>query len=40
MMDIMYEVPSNDDISGCIITKDAVEKKSQPELKYKKNKPA
>lgn len=38
MMDIMYEVPSDDNVSGCVITRDAVEKKSQPQLKYKKSK--
>lgn len=38
MMDIMYEVPSDDNVIGCTITKDSVEKKTQPELKYKKSK--
>ena len=36
MMDIMYEVPSDDNVIGCTITKDAVEKKSKPKLSYKK----
>lgn len=30
MMDIMYEVPSRDDIAKCTITKDVVNKKEQP----------
>lgn len=38
MMDVMYEVPSDDNVIGCTITKDSVEKKTQPELKYKKSK--
>lgn len=32
MMDIMYEVPSDDDIIGCTITKDSVENNGKPEL--------
>jgi ATP-dependent Clp protease ATP-binding subunit ClpX len=36
MMDIMYEVPSDDDIIGCTITKDSVENNGKPELKTKK----
>ena len=35
MMDVMYEVPSDDDIVGCIITKDSVENNTKPELKMK-----
>ncbi len=38
MMDVMYEIPSDDNVIGCVITKDAVEKKAEPELKYKKSK--
>ena len=38
MMDIMYEVPSDDDIIGCTITKDSVENNGKPELKTKKSK--
>jgi len=34
MMDIMYEIPSEDTISKCIITKDVVEKTAKPELIY------
>lgn len=34
MMDIMYIIPSDPTIKECVITKDVVEKKSQPELKY------
>lgn len=32
MMDIMYEVPSDDDVIGCTITKDSVENNTKPEL--------
>ena len=38
MMDVMYEVPSDDDIIGCTITKDSVENNAKPELKTKKSK--
>ena len=32
MLDIMYDIPSRDDIEKCIITKDTVEKKIEPTL--------
>ncbi len=32
MLDIMYEVPSRDDIKVCRITKDLVDKRSTAEL--------
>lgn len=32
MLDIMFEIPSRDDIEKCIITKESVEKKSEPTL--------
>ena len=32
MRDIMYDIPSNDKIVKCIITKDTVENKAQPDL--------
>ncbi len=35
MMDIMYEVPSDDTIEKCIITKDCVENGAEPEIVYK-----
>lgn len=35
MMDIMYEIPSDDNISECILTKDAVEGKSEPIVNYR-----
>ncbi|MBV1818247.1 ATP-dependent Clp protease ATP-binding subunit ClpX [Anaerosalibacter bizertensis] len=42
MLDIMYEIPSRDDIEKCIITKDTIIKKAKPNLVYsdvkKKNK--
>ena len=38
MMDIMYEVPSEDNIKKCIITKDCVENGAQPEIVYTEEK--
>ena len=35
MMDIMYEVPSNDRIARCTITKDVVDKAAEPELTFR-----
>jgi ATP-dependent Clp protease ATP-binding subunit ClpX len=35
MMDVMYKIPSDDNIEECIITKAAVEGKSQPLLVYR-----
>jgi ATP-dependent Clp protease ATP-binding subunit ClpX len=35
MMDIMYELPSDDNVKKCIITKDAVLKLEEPQLIYK-----
>ncbi|MCI8359589.1 MAG: ATP-dependent Clp protease ATP-binding subunit ClpX [Lachnospiraceae bacterium] len=35
MMDVMYEIPSDDTISECIITKEAVEGKAQPLVHYR-----
>ncbi|MGO1369724.1 MAG: ATP-dependent Clp protease ATP-binding subunit ClpX [Senegalia sp. (in: firmicutes)] len=32
MLDIMYEIPSRDDIEKCLITKDSIEKKKEPTL--------
>ena len=34
MMDVMYEIPSDETIKKCIITKDTVVKKSEPKLIY------
>lgn len=36
MMDIMYEIPSEDTVSKCIITKEVVEKTAEPEIVYRK----
>ena len=36
MMDIMYEIPSEDTISKCIITKEVVQKTAKPELTFRK----
>ncbi|MNR25887.1 ATP-dependent Clp protease ATP-binding subunit ClpX [compost metagenome] len=39
MLDVMYEVPSRDDITNCVITEKVVEEKVIPELQVqKKNK--
>ena len=38
MRDIMYDVPSNEKIAKCIITKETVENKVQPELVIDENK--
>lgn len=35
MMDVMYEIPSDDTISECIITKESVEGKAQPLVHYR-----
>ena len=35
MMDIMYEIPSDDNIAECILTKDAVEGKNAPIVNYR-----
>lgn len=38
MMDVMYKIPSEDDVKECIVTKAAVEGESQPLLVYKDQK--
>lgn len=38
MLDVMYEVPSRDDITDCVITEKVVIEKTAPELETKKNK--
>ena len=38
MLDIMYELPSRDDIEKCIVTKDSVLNESEPTLVLKKTK--
>ena len=38
MRDIMFEIPSNEKIEKCIITKDTVEKGKQPEIIINENK--
>ncbi|MGI6168586.1 MAG: ATP-dependent Clp protease ATP-binding subunit ClpX [Christensenellales bacterium] len=32
MLDVMYDLPSRDDVNKCIITRDSIEKKSEPIL--------
>jgi ATP-dependent Clp protease ATP-binding subunit ClpX len=36
MLDVMYEIPSNDEIKECLITDDVVNKKEKPILTFKK----
>ena len=36
MFDIMYEVPAQEDIKECIITKEFIESKDPPEIVYRK----
>ncbi|WP_334076038.1 MULTISPECIES: ATP-dependent protease ATP-binding subunit ClpX [Paenibacillus] len=38
MLDVMYEVPSRDDITDCVITEKVVIEKTSPELEGNKNK--
>ncbi|QSF44131.1 MULTISPECIES: ATP-dependent protease ATP-binding subunit ClpX [Paenibacillus] len=38
MLDVMYEVPSRDDIKDCVITEQVVQEKALPELGLKKDK--
>ena len=35
MMDLMYEIPSDDEIEACTVTKDTVENDAEPEVIYK-----
>jgi len=38
MMDVMYEIPSDDTIAECIVNKDAVEQNGEPDLIYRDGK--
>ena len=40
IMDLMYEIPSDDSIGICTITKDVVDKTGKPELVYRDVPPA
>ena len=40
LMDVMYEIPSEENVEKCIITKDAIEKKEKPILVHGKDKKA
>ncbi len=35
MMDIMYEIPSDDNIAACVLTKDAVDGREKPRITYR-----
>ncbi len=37
MLDVMFEIPSDKSITGCVMTKDAVDGTSKPELIYAEN---
>ncbi|MCI5611853.1 MAG: ATP-dependent Clp protease ATP-binding subunit ClpX, partial [Roseburia sp.] len=37
MMDVMYEIPSDDTIESCVITKEAVEGDSQPFIVHRES---
>lgn len=39
MMDTMYQIPTAENVIKCVITKEAVEKKEEPELIYKEPRP-
>lgn len=38
MMDVMYELPSEESVTSCRITEDVISGKGEPELEYKKEK--
>ena len=38
MLDIMFDIPSRNDIKSCTITKDVIEKKAPPVFGYRKQK--
>jgi ATP-dependent Clp protease ATP-binding subunit ClpX len=38
MLEVMYDIPSNDNISDCLISEDVITKKSKPVLSYGKKK--
>lgn len=38
MMDIMYNLPSNEDVESCLITKEVIEQKGEPVLMYRGDK--
>ena len=35
MLEIMYDVPSKEEIKSCLITKDVIDKKSEPQYNFK-----
>ena len=35
LMDVMYEIPSDDNIAECVLTKDVVEGKGKPRIVYR-----
>ena len=39
MLEIMYDVPSKEEIKSCLITKDVIDKKSEPQYNFKVSSP-
>ena len=35
MMDVMYEIPSDDNIAECVLTKEAVDGREKPRVTYR-----
>ena len=38
MMDVMYEIPSDDNISKCIVTENTITGDGRPEIEYRSTK--
>lgn len=38
MMDVMYEIPSDDNISKCIVTENTITGDGKPEIEYRSTK--
>jgi ATP-dependent Clp protease ATP-binding subunit ClpX len=38
MLDVMYDIPSANNIEKCIVTKDTIENRTEPELVVNENK--
>ena len=39
MLEIMFDIPSRNDIKSCEITKDVIEKKAAPKFQYREEAP-
>ena len=40
MLEIMFDIPSRNDIKSCEITKDVIEKKAAPKFQYREEAPS